>query len=99
MRVQRRQALQERGRATVELSSKASPLLKQDITTKRLDLLAASPPFILKLEHALVTVAKVDQAGPEPRAHTTRFAVVVVYRFLRHFRQLLITDPGARCRN
>ncbi|CAM9329949.1 unnamed protein product, partial [Ectocarpus fasciculatus] len=64
-------AIQERGRATVELSSKASPLLKQDISTKRLGLLAASPPFILKLEHALVTVAKVDQAGPESRAHTT----------------------------
>ncbi|CAM9428843.1 unnamed protein product [Ectocarpus sp. 4 AP-2014] len=64
-------ALQERGRATVELSSKAIPLLKQDISTKRLDLLAASPPFILKLEHALITVAKVDQATPEPRAQTT----------------------------
>ncbi|CAM9238107.1 unnamed protein product [Ectocarpus sp. 12 AP-2014] len=66
-------ALQERGRATVELSSKASPLLKQDISTKRLNLLAASPPFILKLEHALVTVANVDQATPEPRAQTTRW--------------------------
>lgn len=38
-------------------------MLKQDINTRRLDLLAASPPFVLALEQALVTVVSVEKAA------------------------------------
>lgn len=36
--------------------------MKKNISAQRLHLLAASPPFILALEQALVTVVSVDQA-------------------------------------
>ncbi|CAM9102582.1 unnamed protein product [Scytosiphon promiscuus] len=59
--------LKQRSRAMEGTSSVARPSLQHNISTKRLDLLAASPPFILGLEQALVTVASVDQvSGPRP---------------------------------
>ena len=70
-----RQVLKEQSRASAESSSKIVPLLKQDISTKRLELLAASPPFVLALEQALVTVVSVEQAtSPGSTTNRTRSA-------------------------
>ena len=49
--------------AAEESLSKASPLLEQTSNARRIDLLAASPPFIVKLEQALATVTTVDRAA------------------------------------
>eukprot|EP00903_Cladosiphon_okamuranus_P006544 g6393.t1 len=65
-------ALKERRRAAAESSLKTMQSLKKNISTNRLHLLAASPPFILALEQALVIVAGVDQAAsPGPLQERT----------------------------
>ena len=75
------QALKERGRALAENSVKTVPLVKKDISTRRLHLLAASPPFVLALEQAMVTVLSVDQAAsPEPLAKRTRSVTSSSYK-------------------
>ncbi|CAM9763398.1 unnamed protein product, partial [Pylaiella littoralis] len=69
--------LKERSHATAESSLKTKLVLEQDVSAKRLDLLAASPPFILALEQALVTVASVDQAassGPHAKLRSGRWS-------------------------
>lgn len=71
------QALKEQGRASAEDSSKTVPLMKKNVSTRGLHLLAASPPFILALEQALVTVVSVDQAAsPGPLAKRTRLVTL-----------------------
>lgn len=66
------QALKDRSSAAAESLAKASPLLEQTNNARRIDLLASSPPFIMKLEQALATVATVDRAAvpASPGAHT-----------------------------
>lgn len=73
-----RQNMKAKRRASAERFSSARPSLQREVDQKRLDLVAASPPYILKLEQAMTTVAIAHQReNKEPLKMQTRSAYQV----------------------